>query len=72
MAYVKGLQCSKNNFWKLVHNPIYCGIISIPANKTEDKQFTKGVHEPLISESLFQQVQLIIKKIATKEQRKMN
>jgi DNA invertase Pin-like site-specific DNA recombinase len=70
MACVKGLQCSKNNFWKLVHNPIYSGIISIPANRIEDKQFIRGNHEPLISQSLFQQVQLIIKKDCNKGTKK--
>lgn len=60
MACVNGLQCSKNNFWKLVHNPIYCGIIRIPANRDEEEQFVRALHEPLISESLFRQVQLII------------
>ncbi len=60
MACVNGLQCSKNNFWKLVHNPIYCGIIRTPANQDEEEQFVRALHEPLISESLFHQVQLMI------------
>jgi len=60
MACINGLQCSKNNFWKLIRNPIYCGMIKISANRNEEVQFIKGIHEPLISESLFHQVQLII------------
>ncbi len=60
MACINGFQCSKNNFWKLVHNPIYCATIRIPANRNEEEQFVRGIHEPLISESLFHQVQLII------------
>lgn len=62
MACVNGLQCSRNNFWKLVHNPIYCGIIRVPATRNEEEQFVKAIHEPLISESLFRQVQQIITK----------
>jgi site-specific DNA recombinase len=62
MACVNGFQCGKSNFWKLVHNPIYCGVIRIPANQNEEEQFVRGIHEPLISESLFQHVQLIISK----------
>ncbi|MET6995897.1 recombinase family protein [Chitinophaga defluvii] len=62
MACVNGFQCSKNNFWKLVHNPIYCGFIRIRANRKEEEQIVKGIHEPLISERLFHQVQLIITK----------
>lgn len=60
IACINGLQCIKNNFWKLVRNPIYCGMIEIPASWNEEEQFVRGIHEPLISESLFHQVQLII------------
>ncbi|MBO9683323.1 MAG: recombinase family protein, partial [Flavisolibacter sp.] len=38
MACINGLQCSKNNFWKLIRNPIYCGMIKIPASRNEDVQ----------------------------------
>ncbi|MBO9154991.1 recombinase family protein [Chitinophaga sp. GCM10012297] len=62
MACINGLRCAKSHFWRLVHNPVYCGIIRIPANRNEEQQFVKAIHEPLISESLFQQVQLIITK----------
>lgn len=62
MACINGLQCSKNNFWKLVRNPKYCGMIKIPASRNEEVQFVKGIHEPLISEGLFHQVQLIIRR----------
>lgn len=61
MACQKGLQCSKNNFWKILRNPIYCGIIKVNANKDEDIQFVKAIHEPIISEDLFHTVQLLLK-----------
>jgi len=61
MACINGLQCSRNNFWKLLHNPVYCGIITVPANKTEEMEFVKAVHEPLISEKLFYEVQILLK-----------
>ena len=62
MACVNGFKCSNNNFWKPVHNLIYCGVIRIPATRNEEEQFVRAIHEPLISESLFQKVQLIITK----------
>lgn len=62
MACVNGFRCAKSHFWRIVHNEIYCGIIRIPANQKEEEQFVTGIHEPLISESLFRQVQLIITK----------
>jgi DNA invertase Pin-like site-specific DNA recombinase len=61
MTCQKGLQCSKNNFWKILRNPIYCGTIMINATKDEDIQFVKAAHEPIISEELFHTVQLLLK-----------
>lgn len=60
MACLNGFQCSRNNFWKLLRNPIYCGLIKIPATKTEDLDYIKGVHEPIISKTLFDSVQQIL------------
>ncbi len=61
MTCQKGLQCSKNNFWKILRNSIYCGIIKINANKEEETQFVKAIHQPIISEDIFQLVQLLLK-----------
>jgi len=60
MACLNGFQTSRNNFWKLLRNPMYCGKVTIPANKTENMQMVKSVHEPLISESLFLDVQRLL------------
>lgn len=61
MAFNNGFQCGHNNFWKLLRNPIYCGIIRIPPTKTEDVQFVTAVHEPIIPKSLFDDVQVLLK-----------
>ncbi|TZF93716.1 hypothetical protein FW781_18675 [Chryseobacterium panacisoli] len=61
MTVQKGLLCSKNNFWKILHNPIYCGIITVKATKTEDIQYVKGIHRHIIAENLFRTVQLLLK-----------
>lgn len=61
IACQKGLQCSNNNFWKILRNPIYCGIIRISATKDEEIQFVKAIHEPIISEDLFRKVQMLLK-----------
>ncbi|MDW8550440.1 recombinase zinc beta ribbon domain-containing protein [Epilithonimonas ginsengisoli] len=42
-----------------MRNPIYCGLISVKLNSNE-RQIVRGLHEPLISESLFDQVQSVI------------
>jgi site-specific DNA recombinase len=59
MAFAKGLKSSRSAFWKLVRNPVYCGLIPISA-KDRPQELIKGIHEPLISESLFNEVQAII------------
>jgi site-specific DNA recombinase len=60
MANLKGLICGRNNFWKVLHNPFYCGLVFVPAYKTEEEYFVKGLHEPLISEKLFKEVQYLL------------
>lgn len=61
MVNAKGLKCSRSNFWRQIRNPAYCGIIMIQPKDNEEQQLIKGVHEPLISESLFSDVQNVIK-----------
>ncbi len=55
-----GLKCSRSSFWDYIRNPCYCGKIKIPAFKDEDAQLVDGLHEPLISESLFYRVQDVL------------
>jgi site-specific DNA recombinase len=70
MINQKGMKCERNNFWKLIRNPMYCGTIVVPPYENEEMQFVKAQHEPLISETLFYEVQDILngnkRKVATK------
>jgi site-specific DNA recombinase len=56
----KGFNCSRNNFWKMVRNPVYCGKIYIPATEDEEAYYAQGLHDPLISEELFYSVQDVL------------
>jgi site-specific DNA recombinase len=56
-AAASGLICSKNNFLRLVRNPIYCGKIIVSQYKDEDAFMVKGLHDPIITETLFYEVQ---------------
>ena len=60
MAKLRGLQCSKNNFWTAIRNPVYCGKIFIPKYKDEEAHFVNGKHEPIISEALYYDVQDVL------------
>ncbi|MBN1181057.1 MAG: recombinase family protein [Bacteroidales bacterium] len=56
--------CSKNNFNKLLKNPVYYGKIRISARGDEEEKIVNGIHEPIISEELFYQVQYLVDKRA--------
>lgn len=59
-ANKKGFEVSRSYFWTMIRNPIYCGRIFIPAYKEEEAHYVKSVHETLISEELFYNVQDIL------------
>ncbi len=59
MAVHKGLGCSSSNFFKLIRNPAYCGLILLKRGDGET-MMVKGIHEPLIPEALFYEVQDVI------------
>ena len=55
-----GLRFSRSQFNRLVRNPVYAGYVNVPAEKDEPAERVKGIHQPLVSEFLFAQVQDII------------
>ena len=56
----RGFCISKNQFWNMLRNPIYCGKIYIPAYKDEPETTIPATHEALISEALFYDVQDVL------------
>lgn len=69
-AYEKGLVCSRSHFFRLISNPVYCGLIPIKLN-AQEQDMIKGIHDPLISEALFYEVQHIVKtkrKVTTRKE----
>lgn len=59
IARDKGLICSRSYFFRLIRNPIYCGLIPIKLN-SDECDLVKGTHDPIISEALFHETQRII------------
>ena len=53
MAKEKGFSATKSLFWFAIRNPVYCGKIFILKYKDEENRFVKGLHEPIILESLY-------------------
>ncbi|TDW97146.1 recombinase family protein [Dinghuibacter silviterrae] len=56
----KGLNVGRSNIWYLLRNPIYYGKILLPAYKDEETKIISGLHEPIISEDLFYEVQDVL------------
>jgi DNA invertase Pin-like site-specific DNA recombinase len=44
----EGLKISKNRFWGILRDPIYCGKIKIKAFKNEPEEIVNALHEPII------------------------
>jgi site-specific DNA recombinase len=59
-ANVKGFLVSRGNFYREIHNPVYCGQIVVKAYKDELEHWIKGLHKQIISENLFYKVQDIL------------
>ncbi len=53
----KGIRISRSNLSSLLRNKIYAGLINIPEFEDEEAETIKGIHEPIISEALFNKVQ---------------
>jgi site-specific DNA recombinase len=60
LAVKKGLKCKLNNFYDLIRNPVYCGLIVVPKHKDEEEHLVQGQHKPVVSEALFYKVQQIL------------
>ena len=56
-AKAKGLNMCRSNFWNALRNPVYCGKVYIAPYKDERPDIVPGLHQPIISESLFYDVQ---------------
>jgi site-specific DNA recombinase len=56
----RGLGIARANYYLLIKNAMYCGRMVIPAYKDEAEMVVKGLHEPIISEELFDEVQAIM------------
>ncbi len=56
----KGLKLSRSNLSRLLRNIVYIGKIIVPASVNEPAAIVNGLHESIISESLFYKVQNIL------------
>ena len=57
---IKGFSMSKNAFSSLLKNHLYYGSVCIKSYKEEKEIIVDGLHEPIITKALFDQVQDVI------------
>lgn len=62
----KGLKISRSAFYSLLRNKTYKGFTKVPQVDEEEEYYVPGLHEALVSEDLFSQVELVLKKIGEK------
>ena len=60
MVNQKGIKIGRSQFWSLVRNPVYCGKVFLAAYKNEAAHCVKGIHQPIVSEQLFDDVQDVL------------
>lgn len=56
----KGFRVSKNGISKVLKNPVYMGKIVVPASGEESEELVEGVHDGLVTESVFRKVNQIL------------
>ena len=56
----EGMKISRSNFYTILRNPIYCGKIRVKAYQDEPEQIVQGIHTPIVSEDLFNEVQAVL------------
>ncbi len=56
----KGLKATKNTFWTMLRHPVYMGKVQVAAHKDEPAMLVHGLHEALVSEALYYEVQDVL------------
>ena len=56
----RGLYVTRSNFSLLIRNNVYAGKIVVKATETEPETVIDGLHEPIITEELFNAVQTLL------------
>lgn len=56
----KGMPLGRTRFWYMFRNPVYIGKVFVPAYKQEPEMIVKGVHDSIISDALYYEVQDVL------------
>lgn len=74
MNKYKSLKLSKSNLSRILKNPIYTGVIVVPAYGEESEEIVEALHEPIVDQKTFNKVQdcLNLRKKYNHKQSKLN
>ncbi|MCR6638766.1 MAG: recombinase family protein [Sporocytophaga sp.] len=61
IMWKKGLKVSRTRFPELLKNVLYMGKVYVAEYKDEEAQIIQGLHEPIVSEELFNKVQKVFR-----------
>ena len=56
----QGVKITRNTLSQILKNPIYKGYVYVPGYREEPEEVVKGIHEPIVSELLFEQTRVVI------------
>jgi site-specific DNA recombinase len=72
LATARGKALSAQTFHKSLRNPLYAGWVTLPSDETFER--VRGLHEPLVSQELFDDVQAVMdgRKTGAAPRRKLN
>lgn len=56
----QGVKITRNTMSQILKNPIYKGYVYVPGYRDEPEEIVKGIHEPIVSELLFEQTRAVI------------
>ncbi|MBO9564436.1 MAG: recombinase family protein [Niastella sp.] len=65
-ALDRGLHCSRTNFYLLLRNPVYAGLITVSADKKADRKIVIGQHMGIITKTVFDIVQQRLRQTETR------
>jgi len=60
ILYKKGMPLSRTRFWCMLRNPVYIGKVVVPPYKQEQGQIVRGIHEAIITDELYYEVQDVL------------
>lgn len=63
----KGFKYHQSKFYEILRNKVYKGYVKVSAFGGEPERWIRGLHEPLISEQIFDQVQEVLSGRSTKK-----